>query len=268
VKKSTSSSYRKGAWIAGAVLLTASISGFFMGLRQTSSQISMTRPVSLAVPEPERTTGLASGGGDVPVAVSYSQQDWLRDGPNKDWKNRLTSLVPPAAPAVGLTNVTEAERNLSLHERQGRRAFEGAPPVVPHSIPQDSSAVCLACHGAGLAVKDKVASRISHTRYQSCTQCHVSAAGLGVPLRENSLLIPLAENDFVPVPAPSKGARAWPTAPPSIPHSTLMRNDCLSCHGPGGLFGLRTPHPDRQSCLQCHPADAQLDQRVFATSIP
>jgi cytochrome c-type protein NapB len=47
-----------------------------------------------------------------------------------------------------------------------------------------------------------------------------------------------------------------------------MRDDCMSCHGPQGLFGLRTPHPDRQSCLQCHVPNAELDQRHFFASFP
>jgi len=46
-----------------------------------------------------------------------------------------------------------------------------------------------------------------------------------------------------------------------------MREDCMSCHGPQGLFGLRTPHPDRPSCLQCHVPNAELDQHNFFTSL-
>jgi cytochrome c-type protein NapB len=75
---------------------------------------------------------------------------------------------------------------------------------------------------------------------------------------------PIAENAFVGSVSPSKGSRAWPQAPPTIPHPTFMRNDCMSCHGPNGLFGLRTPHPDRQSCFQCHVPEAGLDQRNFS----
>ena len=59
--------YRKAAGLFGAILLTASVSGFFMGLRQTGSQISMTRPVSLVTQESERSAILESN--LVPVAV-------------------------------------------------------------------------------------------------------------------------------------------------------------------------------------------------------
>lgn len=257
-------SYRKGAWIAGAILLTASVSGYFMGLRQTGSQISMTRPVSLATPDPERRAILETS--SVPVAVAYARQDWLKEGPNAHWQNRIAHLAQPAIDPSALTNVTEAQRTRALTDRGARRAFDGAPPVVPHPIVQDSSAACLACHGPGLAVKDKVASKISHAHYASCTQCHVPAGGPQIPAIETALLAPIAGNQLTSATPPLKGSRAWPQAPPTIPHATLMRSDCLSCHGPRGLFGLRTPHPDRQSCVQCHVPDAVLDQHVFSAA--
>ena len=254
--------YQKTAWIIAAILLTAAISGFFMGLRQTGSQISMTRPISLISRDPERRAALETS--SVPVAVSYAKQDWLREGPNARWHNSLTNLVQPSIDQVALTNVTEQERAEALAQRRTRRAFDGAPPTVPHPIPQDSSAACLACHGPGLAVKDRTASKISHSAYSSCTQCHVAAGGGGLPVAEVALAGPFVENAFVGTAAPLRGSRAWPQAPPTVPHGTLMRSDCLSCHGPAGLFGLRTPHPDRQSCLQCHAPNAELDQHKFA----
>jgi cytochrome c-type protein NapB len=266
VNGSDPKSYQKGAWLVGAILLTAAVSGYFMGLRQTGSQISMTRPVSVVTPDSERRAVLETN--FVPVAVSYSKQDWLRDGANGRWQNRVANLAEPEPERnrVALTNVTEAQRALALEERAARRAFDGAPPVTPHPIAQDSSAACLACHGSGAVVKDRIASKISHPHYANCTQCHVPAGGMAVPISDTALLAPLAANQFVGSPAPLKGSRAWPQAPPSIPHSTLMRGDCLSCHGPRGLFGLRTSHPERQSCVQCHAPDAGLDQHVFSTA--
>jgi cytochrome c-type protein NapB len=166
-----------------------------------------------------------------------------------------------------LTNVTDAERSAALRQRETRRAFDGAPPVVPHPINQESSAACLACHGPGLAIKDRVASKISHAHYGNCTQCHVPAqSGLGLTT-DPALLAALADNVFSGAVAPAKGVRASVGAPPTIPHSTLLRSDCNSCHGPAGLFGLRTPHPDRQSCVQCHVPNAELDQRKLLGSI-
>ena len=253
--------YRRAVWIFGAILVTASVSGYFMGLQQTGSQLNAPGTISLTVPNAERRAIMATE--TIPVATPYRDQDRLKDGPNAAWKNHLSNLVQPTVDLTSLTNVTEAGRALALRDRAARRAFDGAPPVVPHPIAQDSAAACLACHGPGLVIKDKVASKMSHAIYTSCTQCHVPAGGPRMLAPESDLLTPIAENQFTGMTTPSKGNRAWPAAPPTVPHPTLMRSDCMSCHGPQGLFGLRTPHPDRQACVQCHVPDAELDQRNF-----
>jgi cytochrome c-type protein NapB len=253
--------YRRATWIATVVLITASFSGYFMGLRQTGSRLNPTQPTSLAVRPAEAQDQAALD--KVVRARSYSEQRRLSDGPNGSWTNHLLKLVQPIVDYASLTNVTEAERAAALRERAARRAYDGAPPVVPHPVAQDSAASCLGCHGSGLMVKDKVASRISHASYTSCTQCHVPSTGPKIPVQETALLAPLAENDFQGLNAPMKGERAWAKAPPTVPHSTLMRSDCMSCHGPQGLYGLRTPHPDRQSCTQCHVPSAEIDQHQF-----
>ena len=54
--------------------------------------------------------------------------------------------------------------------------------------------------------------------------------------------------------------RASSVAPPVMPHSTLMRVNCLACHGPNGYRGLRTTHPERLNCVQCHAVAAEADQ--------
>jgi cytochrome c-type protein NapB len=258
--------YRRAAAIFGAIIITASASGYFMGLRQTGSQLNPVAAVSLAVPDATRRVGPETE--TVPDATRYSQQDRLNDGPNAAWENHLNKLVQPVVDHSTLTNVTEAERTLALRERAARRAFDGAPPLVPHPIAQDSTAACLACHGPGLVIKDKVASKLSHAAYTSCTQCHVPSVGTRMPIQEVALRQPLTENQFTGLNAPLKGARAWPLAPPTIPHPTWMRSDCMSCHGPQGLYGLRTPHPDRQSCQQCHVPSADLDQHKFLSAAP
>ncbi len=58
-------------------------------------------------------------------------------------------------------------------------------------------------------------------------------------------------NHFVGLAAPESGPRAFPGAPPQIPHATFMRTDCLSCHGDTSYRGLRTTHPWRRNCQQC-----------------
>jgi cytochrome c-type protein NapB len=257
--------YRRAAWVIGTVLVTASVSGYFMGLRQTGSQLKPARTLSLVgTNTEERASGESRS---VRVATVYAVQNRLKDGPNARWENHLSKLVQTNVDFASLSNVTEAERAIAIRQRAARRAYDGAPPVVPHPVAQDSAAACLACHGPGLVVKDKVASKISHSAYASCTQCHVPAVGPRIPVTELALREPITDNDFTGINAPLKGSRAWPQAPPTIPHATLMRGDCLSCHGPHGLFGLRTPHPDRQSCMQCHLPGAELDQHQFLPTV-
>ncbi len=67
-------------------------------------------------------------------------------------------------------------------------------------------------------------------------------------------------NLFEGTASPPGAVRPWAHAPPVIPHTTLMRTDCLSCHGPAAYAGLRTDHPQRSNCVQCHAVAASLDQ--------
>lgn len=137
--------------------------------------------------------------------------------------------VPPASvgpfdPVVR----TEEMKRAALADRAKNRAFDTAPPTIPH--PTDGmrgAAACLACHGTGLKVGDRVASKVSHPHFTNCVQCH--AAG----------------------------------APPTVPHTTWMRQDCTSCHGTVSRPGLTTPHPWLTNCTQCHAPSAALDQVAF-----
>lgn len=255
---------RKARQLITLGVLIVAVSGYFMGLRQTRSTVSLSRQQPVAAPTAEPQVETA---GTVPIAPKYLDADRRRDGPNANWRSHVALLVQPPAESPP-AQLTDEQRAAAVRERTARRAFDGAPPIVPHPVPQDSAAACLACHGAGLAVKDRFASRISHAHFASCTQCHVPAAtGPRIQSGEATWLAPFAANTFTGATASGPGARAWRGAPPAVPHPTLMRSDCLSCHGPRGLFGLRTPHPDRQSCGQCHVPDAALDQRIFANHL-
>jgi cytochrome c-type protein NapB len=253
--------------IAGAVIVLVAVSGYFVGLRQTNSTIALTRAVSMVKQDPHRER---SGATDVPTAVGYIEQDWSRDGPNGQWQNSLLDFRQSVAPAPGTeAPVTLEVRTAALQARASRRAYDGAPPTVPHPITQDSSAACLACHEQGLQVKDRFASKISHPVFGGgCTQCHVSTHGSFTATDAAVLAAALTENSFQGSEAPPSGPRAWPGAPPTIPHRTLMRSDCMSCHGPAGFFALRTSHPERQSCTQCHVSVAADDQRQFVAAPP
>jgi cytochrome c-type protein NapB len=49
------------------------------------------------------------------------------------------------------------------------------------------------------------------------------------------------------------GRRLTVTAPPVMPHAAFMRENCLACHGgPAAREEIRTSHPERARCRQCH----------------
>ena len=163
-----------------------------------------------------------------------------------------TGAVTLRAPA------TDAERLQAVRRRAERRAFDGAPPVVPHPVDATSSANCRVCHSQGLAVRDVVAPRMSHPEMGNCTQCHVESGG-SLPGESAEWAIALAANGFEGRTSVGRGSRAWPGAPPTIPHALWMRENCASCHGPTGLVGLRTSHPERTLCTQCHVPDGGFE---------
>jgi cytochrome c-type protein NapB len=140
----------------------------------------------------------------------------------------------------------------ALRERSIRRAYDGAPPVVPHPVSAGGAPECLACHADGFALGMRRASRVPHAEFASCTQCHVASSAAFTELSPNPARS--ARNTWQGLAAPVTGAVAYPGAPPAVPHATRMRENCESCHGPQGRVALRTPHPERRSCLQCHPA--------------
>lgn len=257
--------HKKSSRVVAIVIVTIAVSGYFMGLRQTSSSLGPAQPVSAITQDSLRRAAEETNA--VPGAVAYRDVNWLAHGQNANWTNHLSKLVQPPL-ASKTENASEVDREAALNARAGRRAYNGAPPVVPHPIPQDSSASCLACHGEGLVVKDRIASKISHPHYANCTQCHVPSTGTRIPIAEPELKEPLTANLFVGAKEPQQGSRAWPKAPPTIPHSTAMRSDCMSCHGSTGLYALRTPHPERQSCQQCHVPNAGRDQYQFLVQKP
>ena len=154
--------------------------------------------------------------------------------------------------------VTSEEKIAALDRRKQNRAFNGAPPTIPHPIQQRSDVSCVACHGTGLRTKSLRIPRMSHGLMSNCTQCHVESNA------QHQEAIAFRENSFAGLEAPQQGPRAFQGAPPQIPHSTWMRSDCMSCHGYAGLQGIRTTHPWRTNCQQCHAPSATSEQSLLA----
>lgn len=188
-------------------------------------------------------------------ARSYLDMQGSDYGPNRDLPAGWFDAV--ARPPTFEAAPTLADRDAALARRAATRAYDGAPPTIPHAVDQLATPACLTCHEHGARFAGKTAPVMPHARRDSCVQCHVVARDPR-PVRDAP---PAPENTFAGA-LPVRGDRAWPGAPPMIPHATTVRIRCDSCHGPYGALGLRPAHPWRSSCTQCHAPSAALDQRT------
>ena len=130
-----------------------------------------------------------------------------------------------------------------------RRLYDGAPPVIPH---RPMGMTCTQCHSErGMDVADVgFAPPMPHeltaglSAMSRCMQCHVyrTTDASFVATRFEGLRQNLR-----------KGRRLTDLSPPVLPHPVFMRENCIACHsGPAAREEIRTPHPERTRCLQCH----------------
>lgn len=130
-----------------------------------------------------------------------------------------------------------------------RRAYPGGPPYIPHAVESDRSyggATCLTCHeDGGFAPKFNAYTPVTpHPDLHNCRQCHVPLKDAGELFRSTT---------FATVHPPVLTGGRLPGGPPPIPHTLHMRENCLACHaGAGAVVDIRTTHPDRINCRQCH----------------
>ncbi len=215
--------------------------------------VGVSHPVSVPTAGSSSPSALESSEG-LP-SVTYSELRQHPIGPNRDFQSWPVAFATADSLSTEPRPVTAASKRLALDERSERRAFNGAPPTIPHAVDATSSAACLGCHGGGAVIGDRVARPIPHAAFENCQQCH--AAELDVFEKVPAF----AHSSFEGLPEPTEGSRAWPGAPPVMPHSTQMREECIACHGPAGREGLRTSHPERKVCTQCHASSADLERR-------
>lgn len=133
--------------------------------------------------------------------------------------------------------------------RSERRAFDGAPPVIPH---QPLGGSCTTCHaasarevpGVGLAPPNPHLKTLGLSEASRCRQCHVFKTSAEV----------FSGNDFEGLAQNLRhGDRLYPHAPPVIPHQVFMREDCAACHaGEAARPEVKCSHAERTNCLQCH----------------
>lgn len=254
--------HRKTLAVVFLMVGMLAVSGYFMGMRQTERQPN--RLPSAAVPQ--ATTPVVA---DLPSAPKYGEiadAKWLA---NRNWKFNLTDLPQAQTSPTNLPVATPAERAAAVEQRKSLRAYDGAPPVIPHAIDTLKATACATCHGQGtnLVIADKRPAEISHPWITNCTSCHVPADGLRQLTAPPETRLVVA-NDFTGKPSAGPGPRFYSTAPPTIPHPLWMRQNCAACHGPGREHAVRTSHPQRKNCLQCHAPNATFDNRETYLTIP
>ena len=133
--------------------------------------------------------------------------------------------------------------------RSERRAYDGAPPMIPHP---PLGAACIACHtptgssrpGVGFAPANPHVGTPVEGAVQNCSQCHVF----------KSSVLAIVGSDFVGRAQDLRpGSRQYLGAPPVMPHAKFMRENCLACHsGQAARPEIRCSHPERANCVQCH----------------
>lgn len=243
------------------IVAMAAVSGVFMGMRQTEKDTS--GPTVVGEVEAVEHHGDLK---EAPRYADIADAGWLA---NEDWSFTLENLPSEAVALEDQKPLSSGELAAALVARAERRAFDGAPPTVPHEIDQLSSAACIVCHGtdATLRIGEKRPAVISHPYYSNCTQCHVPADGLR-RLTEDETSRLIVASAFEGREPAGLGTRAYVGAPPTVPHPLWMRQNCTSCHGPSREHAIRTSHPSRQNCLQCHAPDADFDNRERIPNSP
>ena len=173
---------------------------------------------------------------------------------------------------------TPVLRRPSAHPRtmatyRGLRAYPGAPPRIPHGLTATEyrTTGCRTCHvRGGYSVRFGAYVPVTpHLELVDCLSCHVpDAAVVGVQLASTmadgdchqchapAVRVPLATPlDWRPLAWPEVRRELPNGAPPPVPHDLALRGNCNACHmGPSAVAEIRTTHPERADCRQCHVA--------------
>jgi len=153
------------------------------------------------------------------------------------------------------------------------RAYPGAPPRIPHGLTPSEfqTGRCKTCHERG-GFSQRFGAYVPvtpHPEMRACLQCHVGDAKLtAIPLPNtdpNARCRQCHASDatrwtdstlnWKPMAWPQLTRTAGGRDPPPIPHALELRGNCLACHAaPAAVAEIRTAHPERADCRQCHVA--------------
>jgi nitrate reductase (cytochrome), electron transfer subunit len=162
------------------------------------------------------------------------------------------------------------------------RAYPGAPPRIPHGLTAEEfrTGSCNTCHEQG-GYSPRFGAYVPvtpHPEFLNCLQCHVgddAVIGTALPDHEPDAICRQCHQpgtmqvsfappfDWRPAAWPGAVRRSMTGSPPPIPHDLQLRGNCLACHmGPGAVEEIRTTHPERANCRQCH-VRAALEESEF-----
>ena len=212
-------------------------------------------------------------------------------------------LAPPAAPNPAEAEVFRTTpttlaiapafpRERTAHPRTWGtyryiRAYPGAPPRIPHALSPDEFRVeiCNSCHERG-GYSLRFAAYVPvtpHPEMGMCLQCHAgddAVMGTASAGADPNARCPLCHGPSGGRPLPEAAATwsttVWPILPPTtsgrlpppISHDLQFRGNCLTCHGgPAAVAAIRTSHPERASCRQCHAA-LDPEAGLFVRPVP
>ena len=241
---------RRGG-LAGELLLVLLLVAA-AGAGVTAAYVALRR--AAANPEAPATAGAARVpiGAESPIAAEAGV---YRTG------TRMLSVGDPETPRRPANPRT-------LHLYQVRRAFPGAPPRIPHGLTnvEFRTSACNTCHERG-GYSPRFGAYVPvtpHPEQSACLQCHVvedQVSGVDLPGHDpNTICSQCHDPDAPRRLAPERGAARWPRlaassdgSPPVVPHQFWGRENCVACHaGPGAVQEIRTGHPERSGCRQCH----------------
>jgi formate dehydrogenase gamma subunit len=202
----------------------------------------------------------------VPATPTPTNTPTVTPTPTQTLTPALTPTGAVSGPSPETTPVS-AETLLSLmvipHPLQGREDClmchgEGKPNPFPADHVGRPSTTCLVCHGTSTA-EEHLPALVKHDLEgrENCLMCH--AVDL-LPLSHKTAAF--SNNDcllcHVPMgrggPVTPPGTPAATTLAAPIPHPLEGREDCLLCHGAGGVKPYPADHTGRTSasCLACH----------------
>lgn len=169
-----------------------------------------------------------------------------------------------------------SELRRSAHPRtlatwRNLRAYPGAPPRIPHGLTPDEfqNGGCNTCHERG-GYSQRFGAYVPitpHPEMGACLQCHVGDGELmaiALPTTDPSARCRQCHTpeagrwteatvNWRPIAWPRLAQRSSASGPPPIPHPLEFRGNCLSCHAaPSAVQEIRTTHPERADCKQCH----------------